>query len=323
MKRLGFARCVVATVLALAALTSTASAQDTLKVAAPYRGAWETAAPELGQQAGIFKKHGISLDLLYTRDAAETEQRVTSGASASDVGLDVSAMAAMRAYTRTKPVRIIGANTTGSATYWYVLATSPLKTIKDMVGKTIAFAAHGSPSHYEALDLIKEHRLKARVLLTGGAAATLNQLTRGEVDVGWASPPVGLKELDEGKIRIVARANEVKNVKGKTVSVLIANAGTLQNRKDVIARFMQAYRETVAWMYSDPEALKRYAEFAGVSEEFAKRLRDEFFTKQMLAPDQIVGLTAIMKDAVTEKYIERGLSRKQIAELIQIPAAVR
>ena len=200
MKRTGYPRCVVAIVLALAALTSTASAQDTLKVAAPYRGAWETAAPQLGQQAGIFKKHGIALDLLYTRDAAETEQRVTSGASPSDVGLDVSAMAAMRAYTRTKPVRIIGANTTGSATYWYVLATSPLKTIKDMVGKTIAFATHGSPSHYEALDLIKEHRLKARVLSTGGGAATLNQLTRGEVDVGWASPPVGLKELDEGKI---------------------------------------------------------------------------------------------------------------------------
>jgi NitT/TauT family transport system substrate-binding protein len=318
MKRTGLACCVIATVLALGAGTRTASAQDTLKVAAPHRGAWDTAAPELGQQAGIFKKHGISLDLLYTRDAAETERRVTSGAS--DVGLEVPAMAVLRAYTRAKPVRIIGANTTGSATYWYVLATSPLKTIKDLVGKTIAFATNGSTSHYDALDLIKEHRLKARVLSTGGGAATLSQLTRGEVDVGWASPPVGFKELDEGRIRIVARANEVRNVKGKTVSVLIANAGTLQNRKDVIARFMQAYRETLDWMYSDPAALKRYAEFAGVSEEFATRLRDEFFPKEMLAPDQIVGLSAITKDAIAEHYIQRRLSRKQIAELIQIPA---
>jgi NitT/TauT family transport system substrate-binding protein len=318
MKRTGYARWVVAAVLALAALIPTASAQDSLKVAAPHRGAWETAAPELGQQAGIFKKHGISLDLLYTRDAAETEQRVISGAS--DVGLDVPALAVLRAYTRAKPVRIIGANTTGSAIYWYVLAVSPLKTIKDLVGKTIAFATHGSSSHYDALDLIKQYRLKARVLSTGGTAATLNQLTRGEVDVGWATPPAGFKELDEGKIRIVARANEVRNVKGKTVSVLIANAGTLQNRKDVIARFMQAYRETIEWMYSDSAALKRYAEFAGVSEEFAKRLRDEFFVKEMLASDQIVGLPAITKDAIAEHYIQRGLSRKQIAELIQIPA---
>ena len=318
MKRTPPACCVIATVLALAAVTSAGWAQDALKVAAPHRGAWETAAPELGQQAGIFKKHGISLDLLYTRDAAETEQRVTSGGS--DVGLDVPAMAVLRAYTRAKPVRIIGANTTGSATYWYVLATSPMKTIKDLVGKTIAFAAHGSASHYDALDLIKEYRLKGRVISTGGAVATLNQLTKGEVDVGWATPPSGLKEVEEGKIRIVAHANEIKNVRGKTVSVLIANAGTLQNRKDVLARFMQAYRETIEWMYSDPAALKRYAEFATVPEEFAQRLRDEFFVKAMLASDQIIGLSAIMKDAVSEKYIQSRLSRKQIADLIQIPA---
>ena len=116
----------------------------------------------------------------------------------------------MRAYERARPVQIIGANTTGSATYWYVLVTSPLKTIKDLAGKTIAFATHGSSSHYEALDLIKEYRLRARVLSTGGAIATLSQLARGEVDVGWATPPAGLKEIEEGKIRIVARANEVK-----------------------------------------------------------------------------------------------------------------
>ena len=234
MKQAGYGCRVVATMLALAVLTPAASAQDTLKVADAHRGTWESAAPELGQQAGIFKKHGITLEFIYTRDDKETEQRVVSGSA--DVGLGVGVMAVMRAYTRNAPVRIIGANTTGSANYWYVLGTSPLKTVKDLVGKTIAFAAHGSSSHYDALDLIKEYRLKARVLSTGGTVATLSQLTRGEVDVGWATPPAGLKEVEEGKIRIVARASEVKNVRGKTVSVLITNANTLQSRKDVLAR---------------------------------------------------------------------------------------
>ena len=102
--------------------------------------------------------------------------------------------------------------------------------------------------------------------------------------------------------------------------MLITNASTLQNRKDGLARFMQAYRETIDWMYSDPAALKRYAELAGVSEEFAKRLRDEFYVKQMLSPDQIVGLRAIMKDAIAESYIKRRLSGRQTTELNQIPA---
>jgi NitT/TauT family transport system substrate-binding protein len=80
---------------------------------------------------------------------------------------------------------------------------------------------------------------------------------------------------------------------------------------------MEAYRETIDWMYSNPTALKRYAEFAGVSEEFAQRLRDDFVTKEMLSPDQIIGLKVIMKDA------KARLSRRQVAELIQIPASVR
>jgi NitT/TauT family transport system substrate-binding protein len=86
---------------------------------------------------------------------------------------------------------------------------------------------------------------------------------------------------------------------------------------------MQAYRETIDWMYSDPAALKRYAEFAGVSEAFARRLRDEFYTKNMLSPDRIIGLDAIMKEAITSRYIQTPLSKAQITELIQIPAPVR
>jgi NitT/TauT family transport system substrate-binding protein len=44
--------------------------------------------------------------------------------------------------------------------------------------------------------------------------------------------------------------------------MLSTNAGTVEKRKDVLERFMQAYRETIDWMYSDPAALKHYAEYA-------------------------------------------------------------
>jgi NitT/TauT family transport system substrate-binding protein len=97
----------------------------------------------------------------------------------------------------------------------------------------------------------------------------------------------------------------------------------MEKRKDVLARFMQAYRETIDWMYSDPAALRRFAELAGVSEGVARRLRDEFFTKDMLLPDKIVGLRSVMRDAVTLNYLQTKLSRKQVAELIQIPAPAR
>jgi NitT/TauT family transport system substrate-binding protein len=74
-----------------------------------------------------------------------------------------------------------------------------------------------------------------------------------------------------------------------------------------------AYREADEWMYSDPAALRRYAELAGVSKGVARELRDEFFPKEMLLPDSIVGLNAIVKDAIGERYLQKGLSRGQIS----------
>ncbi len=36
-----------------------ASAQDTLKLTVGQRGNWDTSVSEVGQRAGIFKKHGL------------------------------------------------------------------------------------------------------------------------------------------------------------------------------------------------------------------------------------------------------------------------
>jgi NitT/TauT family transport system substrate-binding protein len=55
---------VVAAVLATCAWT--VQAEDTLKVAAGQRGNWDTSISEVGQRAGIFKKHGIVLEMLGT-----------------------------------------------------------------------------------------------------------------------------------------------------------------------------------------------------------------------------------------------------------------
>ena len=315
MKATKYLHCVIATGIALLALMPKALAEDMLKVAIAQPSAWELSAPELGQQAAIFKKHGITLDVLYTQGSGETEQLVISGSV--DVGLGVATMDVLRTYARGAPVRIIGANMTGATNYWYVLKPSPIQTIKDLVGKTIAFARHGSSSHYDVLDLIEQFRLKARPVYTGGPTATFKEVMAHHIDVGWAAPPFGIDEIELGKIRMVARANDVRKIWGKTVSVMITNADALQRYKDALGRFVEAYRDTIEWMYSDPAALKRYAEFAGVSEELVRQVRNEYVTKEMLSPDKITGLKAIMKDA------RARLSRTQVAELIQIPASLR
>jgi NitT/TauT family transport system substrate-binding protein len=82
---------------------------------------------------------------------------------------------------------------------------------------------------------------------------------------------------------------------------------------------MQAYRESIEYMYSDnPQVIKDYAEFAGIPEDIARRARDEFFPKSMIWPDEIKGLDALMRDAVELKFIPAPLTKEQLAELIQL-----
>ena len=129
-------------IIAGLALASTeASAQDSLKLAVGQRGNWDTSFSEVGQRAGIFKKHGLTLEILYTQGAGETQQAVISGSV--DIGVAAGIMGVLSAYSKGAPVRVIGAETTGAGDlYWYVKADSSRRTLADANGKTIAYSTN-------------------------------------------------------------------------------------------------------------------------------------------------------------------------------------
>jgi NitT/TauT family transport system substrate-binding protein len=305
----------LAAVLSLAA--NPAPAQETLKLAVGQRGLWDTGVTEIGYRGGIFKKHGLALELLYTQGAGETQQAVIAGSV--DIGVGVGIMGVLSAFVKGAPVRIIGAEITGAGDlFWYVKADSPIKSLKDTDGKTIAYSTNGSSTHGVVTAFIRQYDLKAKAIATGGPPATLTQVMSDQIDVGWSAPPIGLDLIDQGKIRLLATGNDTL-FKDQTVRLLLTNVQTLQTRKAAIERYMRAYRETVDWMYADDAALKTYAEFAGISQAAARRIRDGFFPKESISPDRIHGLDVIVKDAVALKFTASELSKEQLAELIQIP----
>ena len=294
-----------------------AAADDTLKLAIGQRGNWDTAVPHLGVKAGIFKKHGLELELTYTSGSGETLQPVI--ANSVDLGLAVGTLGAISAYAKGAPVRIIGAEATGAADYWYAKADSGIKTLKDTADKTIAFSTNGSSTQSVVRAFINEFHLTAKPMSTGNPPSTLTAVMTNQVDVGWAAPPFGLKEMDEGKIHLVARATDAAIVRGQTIRTIVTNTDTLAKRKDVLIRFMDAYRETIDYMYTNDQAIKDYAEFNSMPEAMARRVRDEFFPKAIIVPDEIKGLDTLLPEAVTLKYIPAPLTKEQISELVQVP----
>jgi NitT/TauT family transport system substrate-binding protein len=307
--------------MALIALTvalGDARAQDLLRVSVPQRGAWDTAVAELGERGGIFKKHGLRLEILYTQGGAESIQAVIAGSM--DIATGVGVSAAVGTFSKGAPIRLIGSEMIGSPDlYWYVLPASPIRTVADMDGHTVGYSVAGSSSHAGLLELIAQYRVNAKPVALGGLQSAFTQAMTGQVDVGWAAAPFGLDAAEQGKIRIVVRGSEVTALRGRTVRVNVTSLDMVDKHAETIARFMDAYRETVEWMYGDPAALKHYSEFSGLPESIVRTVRD-FIPKDTMAPDRVVGMDQIIADATRLKFVAAPLTPQQVDDFVRIPA---
>jgi len=314
MKSTGFGLALVA--LALGS-DGTATAQETLKVAVPQRGAWDAGIAELGRRGGIFKKHGLDLEILYTQAGPESIQALIAGSV--DIATASGVSAAFGTFAKGAPIRIIASEVIGAPDlYWYVPANSPIRKVEDFNDKTVAYSLTGSSSHAGLLALIAHYKLTAKPTSTGSITSTLTQTMTSQVDVGFSAIPFFLDKVEDGQIRIIATGNDVASLKTRTGRVNITNVPTLQNRKDALVRFHRAYKETIDWLYSDPAAIKIFSDYSGLPEKVAQRV-PQLFPKDTLVPDRVVGIDQIMAEAVQTKFIPAPLTPQQIAELIQIP----
>jgi NitT/TauT family transport system substrate-binding protein len=299
-------------------LCAPASAAEVFKLAIGQRGLWDSAIVEIGTEAGIFARHGLELQAFYTSGGGETQQAVISGSS--DIGISAGTLGVLGAYAKGAPIRIIAGEATGTAEYYFVRAASPVRSMRDVKPEmTFAYSTNGSGTHITALRFFKEYGIEAKLVATGSVPATFTQVMSGQIDVGFSTPPFGLDAANEGRIRIIASANDLASVRSQTVRLIIANAADLERRRDAYARFIAAYRETIDWMYADPRAIAAFARYAHIPEAMAQTVRDRFYPKTMLQLDRVSGIDDLMADAVAFKYIPQALTGAQLDELLQLP----
>ena len=310
----------LAAAFAIFAAPQIAVAMDTLKLAVGQRGAWPTSISEVGVRAGFFKKRDLTLEITYTAGGGETLQPVISGAV--DIGVGVGTSAAIGAFAKGAPVRIIGGNTTGAGDLmWFVRSDSPIKTMKDVNGHTFAYGSTGSSTQIVGRALLKQFDVDAKMVALGNMAATTTATLSGQVDVGWTSAPYVFDLLNAGRIRIIVTGADAKEYVDQTVRVIAANADSLKTKADAIRRYVDGYRETLNWMYSDdPAAIATVAAFMGQSEKIAGQTRG-IYPKATIDFDRITGLDGVMEDAVEGKLMSAPLTAQQLKEVIvRIPA---
>jgi NitT/TauT family transport system substrate-binding protein len=309
-------RTTIALALAASVAATAAQAQN-LKVAISQRGFWDSSFLEFAQKEGFLKKAGLDTEFTYTQGGGQTLQVITSGSV--DVAMSNGLLGTIGAYAKGAPIRVISAQMTGAhELFWYVRADSKIRSLKDADGKTIAFSSPGSSSNLILLHLLEQAKSKAKPTATGGLPGTLTQVMTGQIDIGWAVPPFALRELQEKKIVIVARASEATELKNQTIRVNIASVQALKTKREALAKLMRVYHESIEWAYSNPKAIDYFAEFAKVPRAIAKQAVDDFYPKASLQVGEVRELDRTLKDALEYKFISKPTSPKDVAGLFDI-----
>ncbi|MGE3246530.1 MAG: ABC transporter substrate-binding protein [Beijerinckiaceae bacterium] len=302
---------------AIAAVPLAASA-ETLKVALPQKGLWETSITIIGNKVGFFKEEGLELDILHTRGGSETVQAVLSGSV--DMARSNGILGTIGGFSKGAPIRIIAASMTGAPdAFWYSKVGSGIKTPADMAGKKIGFSRPGSSTHLMVLALIDQFKIKATPAPSGGPSGSFTQTMSGQIDLGWSVPPFRLKDIAENKVQIVARGSDIDAIRNQTVRVNITSANALKNKRELLVKYHRAWIKSLDYCYSNDKALEEYAAFAKVPLDMAKKTR-EFHPKQALLPYEIGDLEGSLKQAHDFKFTAKKLGMADVKGLIDIVA---
>ena len=300
---------------AAAGLIGPAIAQDQVRAAVGQRGNWDTLIISQGTEAGIFKREGIDVAITWTRGGAETLQAVIT--DSADVAIANGILGVIGAISKGAPVRIVSSEMTGAPDiYWYVKADSPIKSMKDMDGKTMGYSRPGSSTNLVALALADYFKVKPKLVSTGGIPDTRTQVMSGQIDAGWAVPHFNFDLVNDGKIRIITRGSDVPDLNEQAVRVNVASVKFLAERRDAARRFMKAYHDSLEWIYANPDkSMAFYATFNKVSPEIAKQTFDSF-PKAALAPWPVKGLKQNLDDALENKQLAKPMSETEAPKML-------
>lgn len=300
---------------ALFALVPPALATDKINVGSAHKGFWDMTLIAFGQEAGIFKKHDIDLNIFWTDGGADTDQAIISGSI--DLAVGTGTMGALSAYAKGAPIELLAATMTGASDlFWYVKGDTSIKSLKSPEIKTLAYSRPGSATHLIAEALVHGLSGDIKLIAAGGPSATLTQVMSGQIDVGWAAVPFGIDRTESGELRIIASGNDAPRVKNQSIRVTIANRRFVENNPDVVKRFMAAYKETIEWAYTSDDALKMWAALLKIDLELARRARAYGYPREALQLFPIRDIKDSVNDAVQFGRLKKALTDKEIKQLL-------
>ena len=267
----------------------------------------------IGLAKGIFQKHLGNNVVLETKifNAGPSEIEALF-AGEVDIGY-IGPGPAINGYikSRGRALKIISGSTSGGASLIVKSYLSDLYKLKGLIAlKNIKVA---SPQLGNTQDLSLRHFIKVNKLsdikiipITNADQITI--FTKNEIDAAWAPEPWATRLVREsGGIRLIDERDLWKDKSFSTTNI-IANTKIIQNRPDLVKKFITAHLEVIDWINTHPEEAQTLAN-TEVAKLTSGKLSGEVIKEawQMLnfTPDPIIlSVQTFAKWAIDEGFIE-------------------
>jgi NitT/TauT family transport system substrate-binding protein len=290
---------------------------QTTNIRIAFNGFGGTAPLFLGNDAGIFKKQNLNLELIFIPGGSLSLQALIGRSLEL---LLTGGPPVINAYLQGAKIKIIG-GVVNLLPYVFIVA-SDLRTAEQIKGKKIGISRFGSNTDYVvrlALDQLGLNANQVQIMQVGGSQARLVALKSGAIQGTVLSPEEALVGQKMGLIVLLDFIE--KGIEFPHVTV-VARDDYLEMQPQTVRNFMRAYIESVRYYKSHrSEAVKKIMDLSKLPE---RQMAEVVYDGSLRAtPDDgkptLKGMDIVLDSIARENPKAKNLTVQQLIDMRFIP----
>ncbi|HEX7646746.1 MAG TPA: ABC transporter substrate-binding protein [Noviherbaspirillum sp.] len=306
-----FAKLAIAAAAAIA-VAGHAAADEKFKVG--YLRVMDDAQAIVAQEAGLYKKHGLDVELVEFKSGTDLIKAIVGGQVDSGVLGFTNAIAWA---SKGADLKVVGGAQNGYHAM-IVRDESGINKIADLKGKTLASQAEGSTADTVLKGVVfKQAGIKADDVNIMGVSpqVAVQSLAAKRVDAAFLfEPQASIAKL----IAPVKQIYEIGEVWPFPCMVVITSGDTLKKRKDTVWKSLDAQKDAIDLLQKKPQEASKYIAGYFISEPTLKTLKKGELPRETVITEAIK--TQVYSPAVTPKEQAR---MQEIAGIMQGQGALK
>ena len=264
---------VACAALALFWFDGGAAAQTKIRVGKAQAQQFAFVPVDIGIKAGIFKKHGLDIEIEnFAGDA-----KLLQGLAAGSVDIALGGGPTLAFIIKCTPMLGVAALAGAPGTIMLVVRKDgPVKTEDDLKGRTVSVSTKGSLTYWLAQELSRQHgwgNNGIKIAPLGSPIAQIAALRTGQIDGTVTDSSTVFRVEEEGFGRILVRFGD--RIKDFHVHAAFASKAMIAQHPDAIRAFLAGWFETIKYMESHKDqAIDIASKVTGVSKTVSARNYD-------------------------------------------------